>query len=486
MKCSAVNKEGVTVHIDLDAGVICMNNTVSNISDSSVKKCYYCDQIFNDLDVIDHREHIIQNGIAGHLKTYKILCKACGNLLGRDVDKDFVKIFDNLNALLDVKKDRDPETKGYSAAGHIGNIEVINKGGVVTPVNPFYKIKGNNLFIYCSNRQIVNYKKKLSTKLEDPGLSKYSVTHINNIKGTIVYDFIIENETFIKGLSKISVGFAAYSGVTSDKLNCSLEPSMSKEGYQFSKKPKIIPYVPLNTYEKEFEVLKSKSGYYPIHNLVLFSTSFKSRSNFLVCYVELFSTFQFYVVLSDSYNGAPVYQNHIQKAVKQDSFKYEIGRDYYKMRKHELLYHDINDDMIKRRKEKESNKDDYEIEAELITESIEKKKYQIDFAAYLDAINTGLTNEFIIRALDGDFEERINFGFTISRLMYKQDDKDNDVILTESYKQLFLNDKLNPEYIFLNIAENIENPNFKDKFVDYGHEKFNNLAEYINKKSSLL
>lgn len=42
---------------------------------------------------ITHVEHILQNAIAGKLKSAKILCEKCGSIFNDEIDSAFIKIF---------------------------------------------------------------------------------------------------------------------------------------------------------------------------------------------------------------------------------------------------------------------------------------------------------------------------------------------------------------------------------------------------------
>lgn len=46
-------------------------------------RCYLCGEEFNQLSVVDHREHIIQQAIGEELTGDRILCEDCGILLGK-------------------------------------------------------------------------------------------------------------------------------------------------------------------------------------------------------------------------------------------------------------------------------------------------------------------------------------------------------------------------------------------------------------------
>ncbi len=73
--------------------------------------CYLCDRPFDGDAIVDHREHVIQNGIGGGLVAWGILCKGCGANLGTSVDAPFYEAMAPLCAAFDLRRDRGAPVK---------------------------------------------------------------------------------------------------------------------------------------------------------------------------------------------------------------------------------------------------------------------------------------------------------------------------------------------------------------------------------------
>lgn len=77
-----------------------------------------------------------------------------------------------------------------------------------------------------------------------------------------------------------------------------------------NEKQGTIPFIPINHFDERIEKYTSIDL---VHCLILFNVD-----NFLCAYIDLFNTFQYYVILSESYEGALVYHNYCQKLTKRE------------------------------------------------------------------------------------------------------------------------------------------------------------------------
>ncbi len=66
--------------------------------------CYNCSVVLNEEN--SSREHIINNSLGGRLKSNKLLCKNCNNIILKPLDDEIEKQLGNLADLLGIKKDR--------------------------------------------------------------------------------------------------------------------------------------------------------------------------------------------------------------------------------------------------------------------------------------------------------------------------------------------------------------------------------------------
>ena len=90
----------------------------------------------------------------------------------------------------------------------------------------------------------------------------------------------------------------------------------------------MVPFIPLNPMDEYIELNTELELY---HNLILFS-----QGNNLWCYIDLFNTFQYYVLLSDKWdNKYEVLETYLQLIQKLDKTPKEL---YIRKPKHMLTY----------------------------------------------------------------------------------------------------------------------------------------------------
>ena len=228
-------------------------------------------------------EHVIPHKLGGALKSYKICCERCNNRMGEVVDAPFVRIFDALRAKMRRLNGCDKYAGPYSV--------------ILTP------LRGKNV-IY---RGIVR-----NGKISCPELSrelKCSSKELNlSDRDIISVTFDWNNQAFINGLAKIAYGFALEHGLPSAQLKHGVHACLTADGnldmvnFSFP----IVPFFPLNSFD-EFVELETKCVL--CHHLLLFAQGTK-----LWCYIDLFNTFQFYVLLSDSFLERMSTAEHFQLA----------------------------------------------------------------------------------------------------------------------------------------------------------------------------
>ena len=228
-------------------------------------------------------EHIIPNAIGGILKSDKLFCKSCNSNFGSKLDAAFVKNFSFINASVDIRRDR--KNSNTSATG--------------------YYFADNGKLIDCK------IKKDTVSFIED---NKYKSVKKNELP-ILLYNVNIDNESFKKGFEKIAFDYALYCGLKVENLEKIFDKSLNKLIDDFY----FIPFVPLNIFDEKLE----ESTLYELkHILRLFSVE-----NYLFCYIELFSTFQYYILLSDSYSGAEFYNDFCQKtSIKETEINFSIRR----------------------------------------------------------------------------------------------------------------------------------------------------------------
>lgn len=299
--------------------------------------CYSCGQSMDiDSDCVSHEEHVIQNALYGRLRPANILCEKCGNELSRSIDTPFVEIFDSVTERFkhilitkDHGKDKDKKIKGYLYKLENVNekIPVISKEGKIIPVNPFYEIHGNEVIIYADSSRAKHYKLVVEKELKDKGLdiTKINFEYKDDIKEKgILGVFFTEgikdfNKKIKNGFAKIAVGFASSCGISRKNMKCSLNIDKATNKAVIKYENNVFPYISIGAVDRLLEHNRPEiEDKYPTHTLVLFNEKVSSDQNYLFCYVDLFSTFQFYILLDNKYRGKEIYKTYHQTVIKQE------------------------------------------------------------------------------------------------------------------------------------------------------------------------
>ena len=130
----------------------------------------------------------------------------------------------------------------------------------------------------------------------------------------------LDNNDFFQGLSKIAVEYATYKNIDSEVIQENFTTTYNADGTakRITYSSKIIPFYPMNCFDKYLEF---DAPFYLNHKLILFS-----HQNYLVCYIDLYSTFQYYVVLSEQWDSSSnVYEFYVQEVRLFDSSGYSTS-----------------------------------------------------------------------------------------------------------------------------------------------------------------
>ena len=259
--------------------------------------CVYCGKTITTRS----REHIIQNALGGLYESEDICCPECNNYISKYIDLPFSKTFNPI-------------------ISRIENFTKTNNKNSLPACTGKAYYEGELYDVIIKNGKIVSC----------PVLCKKLKCDISKLTMDIFsYDFPIEHNTFINGVCKIAFNFALEKGVDIKKLSHGLNITSNEENIEtISFKYTVIPFVPLNTLDWHIE-LNTKMELY--HNLILFS-----QDDMLWCYVDLFNTFQYYVLLSDNWDKTMVVrESYLQLLQKIDR---SIPDLYIRKPKHILTY----------------------------------------------------------------------------------------------------------------------------------------------------
>ena len=389
------------------------------------KYCFYCNK-----ELIERSsEHIIQNSLGGLLESLDICCPKCNNFISKHIDVPFSKIFNPI----------------------ISRIENFNKTNNKKSKPPY-----TGKILYNGERYTANFKgKKLISCSE---LSKNLKCDISNIINDIIiigYDFEIENNSFKQGMSKIALNFAISKGIKFEYLKSlvDIKKNNNAEIEMIDFKSIVLPFVPLNPIDRYLEETKETELY---HNLILFNDE-----NNLWCYVDLFNTFKYYILLSeDYYDNKDIYESYLQYVQKIDR---TIPKINLNRAKYALIYAQMYG----------------------IKPTLDKKKLEQDIKKVIDKKTKKINmKEFFsnrIRVEFGDFvlKNKENFNFIdcyIRNLQLYFDE--NDSLNPNIFRKLTYNPKYGyisyPYLIYKKLLLNREFPK------EYTYFKFNQLTKFLN------
>lgn len=386
-------------------------------------------------------EHIIPNAIGGTLKSDSIYCKSCNSILGAGFDKEFTQIFVPLMTY-----------------GHF-NKERKTNGGIYT--GTAYDTSGEVYDVVLKNKKII---KTMNAKREYTNVDKEDL----NI---LALDFKIDNQAFKLGLAKIAFNYAVYCGISS---SC-LEKVFDVKNRCLVEMPVVIPFFPITIFDSVVESVEDDELYHALH---LFNIG-----NMLFCYIELFSTFQYYVLLSCNYFDNIIdksYCNIIDKnEPPESSLLYELTPDNPKdaitiMTQYSISWESAENSVKRQLGIDKCKKIDnmnlvFNKIGEMAVESIRKNSYIKDYSVILqrkynkiDFVNTFkiFTDKYF---LADDYYSSFQY-----YIIY-----DSNEIDINNYKKTLPNKEPYPECCSRLIMKNID-------ITKYTHQKFMMLQNHLN------
>lgn len=405
-----------------------------------MKYCVYCQKPLNSNS---SKEHIIPNAIGGLLESCDICCKVCNEELGEKEDIEFTKIFIPITENFNIKKSRKTANSEYKAI-------VVDENGKEYNA----KMKGNKIWtVYNENGEYYNNKLDL-----------------NKLK-PISYEFSFDNKNFKNGLKKIAFNFAVHNEIPIEKLEQVFD--MSKKRLILDSSTNVIPFIPLNYFD---EYLELNSNVDLKHSLIIFSVD-----NFLVVYIDLFNTFQYYVVLSDRWTGKDVYISYCQLLEKHDLDEEKL-REIVSIR--DIKDADIVGNMygIKKTMDFEQmEKDAFNV--------LRKREYEVDYLKWI--YDKMCIADFSRDISVGNREEILNkfnsFRFyVVDEVEYELEDGNvvcEDEGINKNRFRIYNISKEEVEIYFLAVLKRIQSEGIDKAFDSYGHKKFNKLMkELFNKR----
>lgn len=457
-----------------------------------------------------HEEHVIQNAIGGTLSPDDILCKSCGNDLSVDIDTPFISIFSKFCTRLDIKLDR-PRSKKRTQAkkilGHVGDIEVNIHEGRVSPSKPQHLFIDDVLYVFSQGEHAEGYAKKIIS-----GISSGSVRDVKYFSdltgmGNVAISFELDNVVYKRGLAKIAVGYAKSLGVSREAMPAALDAATK----EIKRKIDVVPFFPAGDFDSLFE----KSRFYldvedyPSHALILFTRKYRDPESekvqtWLICYVELFGTFQHYVILNYDFKGE-VYGSYRQLILKK------VGKVIGVLPGPKEMHYVLGEVGIGA--EELSGLNEGEILTKIQAE-YDRQKYQTSVDDFADRMITALCSihrfvsvgipahcdpelEKLVKDFFGDKGSHQYFdllqGFLKNVRLYQRvqyfegSDEEVEVIDSSEYRRGYFDlSGRGDDEMKCSFTESLKTT-LEDfsKVVDYGHYKFGLLSAYIDQKNGI-
>lgn len=400
------------------------------------KRCCICGNLIDENNRSE--EHIIHNGIGGWLKDDGIYCKECNSSYGTELDIDFIKMFAPVVDNLDIRIER--KTKGTSYEAY-----AVNK-------------KGERFIATVKNKRIVEVK-----NIDGDYVS-------NRLKEDMqIEDFLfnIDNDVLKRGIVKIAFNYAIHNGINPRDL----EQIYDLNARTLMDDCCVIPFVPLTLFDWLIEQTELDNIF---HAVRIFS-----KRNLLYAYVELFGTFQYYVLLSKSNkkeidiyysNYICKYNNTSEQIIIKDYKDCMIICNQYRI--------DIDEVLIDLKKYHNYDFLEYDDQMELLFKTIGKKAneqyrkrtYNVDYNRILDEIYKSV--EFV-DALKGVDNRELAAEFIEAFQFYTC--YDTDTVNVKNYKVNTSKGELYPQVIYRLISEN------KIDFKTYEKIKFKQLKNRLKR-----
>ena len=224
-------------------------------------------------------------------------------------------------------------TNSHEIHGYLHTCTGISKKEVVEKNNgevystdmkcPDYTIDDANktIVVTAPKERVETFRKQMT--LKDAKYVNFTFTSKDYLaQGNHIAYFFSEkksrfNEHFKQGIVKIALEFAIDRGIDRTYMPDIL--NIDEKGYAsvIYDCVDVIPYTPLTKEENEYEIRKHTFVPFPQHLLRLYNIENPDSSKSLVCYIELFSTFQYFVILNSKYEGPDIDVYYGQRIFKE-------------------------------------------------------------------------------------------------------------------------------------------------------------------------
>ena len=310
------------------------------------KYCYLNGDLLTENNIAD--EHIIPNALGGHLRCPDLVCEEINNTLFARLDAQLSKSIE-LSQLIKFERERgdQPSITGTGADGFKYSVNN-DKVGTLLSLEPFLYIdKEGNKFkkfpVSQEEEYIQSYLKKNPQSDRDDIEKKYKSIFEEKYQEM---DFknglnIITNKEPFRAIAKIATNFSVLQN---------LGKSYFLDFIEFIKGSDDLSKIKLGYFYPK-ELLSYKFEQDEISHILYLKGSVKEK--ILYCYIELFNTHCFIVILNQNYSGPAFEKSYIWDLRKTKELQKHICLNLtkeYLMQRDYMFYDKVEADYTERLK----------------------------------------------------------------------------------------------------------------------------------------
>lgn len=280
-----------------------------------MSRCYLCKNEITDENV--SIEHILPNAIGGRLKSSSLICKECNSKFGDTSDACLAKQLEFFANQLNIKRERGSVQNVEMTRESTGETYLVSPEGDLVPRKPLIKERESNgnleIYVKANDEKTIEsiliglkrkYPKLDITKFKDA--LKHEVEYIDEpLHGTIS----IDGKKIFPAILKIAVNYYIEKGGDIEFVDSAIEDLKNNQTHR------------VDLIIKEGLVVESNSEEV-LHYIFINGCREKKK---LYAIIELYSTVQFVVKLSDNYNGEDVQHLYLFDVLKKQEIQKEIG-----------------------------------------------------------------------------------------------------------------------------------------------------------------
>jgi hypothetical protein len=279
-----------------------------------INKCYLCGTEINDENTTV--EHIILNSIGGRLKSSKLICKKCNSNFGNTIDSNLSKQLEFFANFLDIKRERGLVQDVEMIKESTGEKYRVTSKGIPIPSKPIVEElnKGN-----CTEIKIKARSKKELEGILTGLKRKYPNINIedllkdaNSVKEPISeplhITLTIGGKESMPAILKMTINYF---------IEKTGDTSSVKDAINDLKRNETNRVEPIILEKRLFSLDENE-----VTHSIFLNANKKEKKVYAI--IELYSTIQFIIKLSDKYNGEDFQELYVYDVLKTEEIVKKI------------------------------------------------------------------------------------------------------------------------------------------------------------------